>query len=245
MFSFIYNTFVYNPLYNGLIGIVALIPGNDIGLAIIIFTILIKIALFPLSKKAILTQIKMKEVEPLLSEIKKKYANNKEELARQTMNVYKEKQVNPFSSFGVLLIQIPIVIALYQVFSSGGLPQINLEWLYSGLSAFGNTHQNVNMVFLGLINLAEKSIPLALLAGITQFIQAYLMSGSNAPSKDAQGFGADFSRTMHTQTLYVFPVLMAVAAWSISGAVALYLIVSNVMSIVQEFFLRKHRTPIS
>ncbi len=241
MFSFIYNSFIYTPLYNGLIAILAIIPGNDIGVSIIIFTILVKIALYPLSKKAILTQMRMKEIEPELAAIKEKNKDNKEAQARLTMELYKNKKLNPFSSIGVLLIQIPIIFALYGIFYSGGLPTIRIENLYSPLVAFATAHPTVDMVFLGIINLAEKSVVLALLAGITQFVQARLMAGTHTPAKDAKGFGADFARTMQVQTTYIFPFLMAFIAYSISGAIALYLVVSNCTTIVQEYMLRKHR----
>jgi YidC/Oxa1 family membrane protein insertase len=127
MFSYLYNAVFYKPLYNGLIYLFNLIPFADAGIVVIIFTIIVKIILFPLSIKATKSQMEMKSIEPQLKEIKEKYKDNKEELSKKTIELYKEKEINPFSGFFVLLIQLPIIIALYSVFLRSGLPNIKTD----------------------------------------------------------------------------------------------------------------------
>ena len=129
--SYLFNTFFYNPIYNGLIFLVAYFSWVDLGIAVILITIIVKLILFPLTKKSIKTQLKIKQIEPKIKEIKEKYKNNREELAKKTMDLYKDNKINPFSGFFLILIQLPVLFALYFVFLKGGLPNINTELIYS------------------------------------------------------------------------------------------------------------------
>ena len=129
MLGNIFNTFFYHPLYNGLVFLISAVPLADVGIAIIALTVLVKLLLFPLSRKAVRTQLIMKELEPELKTLKEKYKNDKQQQARKVMDLYKEKGVNPFSGIARILIQIPIILALYWVFFRGGLPEVNEELL--------------------------------------------------------------------------------------------------------------------
>ena len=111
--SYIFHLFFYNPLYNGLIILLSWLPHPDVGLAVILFTVFIKLVLFPLSKKAVRTQMEIKEIEPELAKIKEKYKDDREKQAKETMSLYQKKGINPFSSFFLVLIQAPIIFALY------------------------------------------------------------------------------------------------------------------------------------
>jgi YidC/Oxa1 family membrane protein insertase len=120
--------------------------------------------------------MRLKILEPKIKEIQTKYKEKREEQAVKMMGVYKEAKVNPFSSIFLLIIQLPIVIALYLVFARGGLPEINSEILYS----FIPFPENVNMNFLGLIDVAGKRLVLAVIAGVAQFTQShFLLSAQN------------------------------------------------------------------
>src|SRR3989344_9437862 len=125
MFSFLYNSFIFNPLYNGLIFLMDILPWIDAGVAVVLFTIIIRTVLFPLSKKAIVTQVRMKELEPELNRIKQSMKDDRQGQALKIMALYKEKNISPFSSFFVLLIQLPIIFALYSIFLNSGLPVVN------------------------------------------------------------------------------------------------------------------------
>lgn len=242
MFSYIWHTFFFDPVYNALVFFIDIIPGGDVGLAIIATVLLVKTILLPLSIKAVKTQKVMREIEPKLKEIKEKYKNDRQQQAQAMMEVYKEAGMNPLASLFLVFIQIPIIIALYfSVYSGGGiaLPDINLDILYGFVAA----PVNVTMDFLGLVDITERSALLALGAGITQYIHVTLTMPAPPPKEEgaAPDLKADFMRNMHTQMKYVMPVLITIVAYSISAAIALYFLVSNLVTIAQEYFIRKHR----
>jgi YidC/Oxa1 family membrane protein insertase len=234
MISSIFNSVFYNPLYNGLVFLLHTLPWLDLGFAIIIFTIIVKLALFPFSQKSVKTQAKIKQIEPQIKEIKEKY-KDKQEQAVKTMELYKQEQINPFSGFILILIQIPIIFALYFIFLRAGFPEINTEILYS----FVGVPTQIKTTFLGLIDVSEKSLILALITGITQFFQAQLASPKTEPKKDNQGLAADFARSMSLQMKYVFPIIIFFIAYTISAAIALYLMTSNIFMIGQELYAKR------
>src|SRR3989338_4455962 len=129
--SWLFQNLLVEPLYNALVFLVDVLPGGDAGLAIVALTLVVKVILYPLSKKAIRTQVRMKEIEPKLREIKEKYKNDKQKQATATVALYKETGINPFSSFALIALQIPIILALYKIFVSSHLPEINTAILYS------------------------------------------------------------------------------------------------------------------
>lgn len=231
----LFNTIVYEPLYNALIGILGLGPWVDVGVAVIVLTILVKLVLFPVSLKAARTQRLMKELEEPMKEIREQYKEDRETQGRKMLELYKEKGVNPFSGFVTILIQLPVILGLYFVFWKGGLPEINADILYS----FTPTPESINMFFLGVVDMAGKSLPLAVLAGLTQFLQAHFAFPKSGPRKENATFQEDFARSMQTQIKYVFPVMMGVFAYILSAAVALYWITSNLFAIGQELYVKK------
>lgn len=238
----IWDTLFFYPVYNGLVFFIDAIPGGDIGLAIVCITVLVKVILLPLSIKAVRTQKIMRDIDPKMKEIKERLKDKREEQAQEIMLLYKEAGLNPFSSIFLMFLQIPIIIALYFSVSRGGgvtFPDINIDILYS----FIPTPEKVDMMFLGFVDMAGKSLPLAILAGVTQFIYARLSITPPEPKKDPNktDFKADFAHTMHLQMRYVLPVIIGVVAYTISAAVALYFTVSNLMMIAQEFVVRRHR----
>lgn len=242
MISTIWHALFFNPVYNGLVYFIDTVPGGDVGVAIICITLLVKLLLLPLSYKAARTQIVMRELDPKLKEVKEKFKDDREAQARAMMELYKEAGLNPFASVFLLLIQIPVIIAVYFSVSRGGgvpLPEINTALLYS----FVPNPETVNMIFLGIVNIAAKSLPLALLAGVTQFIQAKLATPKSEPRKpdEAPSLQADFARSMQLQMRYVMPIIIFVVAYTVSAAVALYFTVSNLVMIGQEFLIRRHK----
>jgi YidC/Oxa1 family membrane protein insertase len=242
MFSFIWHTFFFDPVYNSLIAFVELVPGGDVGVAIILTTVLIKFVLLPLSIKAAKTQKIMREIEPKLRDIKERYKDKREEQAQEMLKVYREAGMNPFSALLVFILQIPLVIALYLSVSGYfgfALPEVNADLLYS----FVAVPSEISMSFLGAVDMAGKSLPLALLAGITMYIQMQFVMPEIPKKKEgaAPDFKEDFTRNMQLQMKYVMPVIIVFAAYIISAAIALYFVVSNVFAIAQEFYIRRHR----
>ena len=238
MFSTLFNSGIYNPLYNGLVFLIDIVPMADVGMAVIILTILVKLLLFPLAQKVARTQVVMKKIQPQIDELKKKLKDDKPEQTRKTLELYKEHNINPFFGFLVILIQLPIILGLYWVFYKGGLPTIDTAILYS----FIPEPDKVNMLFIGLVAMGGKSAVLAGLAGITQFInmQIVMPTAPKASSSDKPSIKEDMARSMHMQMKYVMPVIITVIAYTISAAVALYWVTSNVFAIGQELWVRKN-----
>ena len=234
MLSNIWDTVLYGPLLNALAFLVSIVPGGDVGVAIIVLTIFVKTILFPLSQRSIESQIKMNLLAPELKKIKDSGAS-KEEQAKQTFELYKHHKTNPFSGCLLVLIQIPIIFALYYVFLKG----VNLD--SSLLYPFINAPEHINMVFLGILDIGQKSIVLAVLAGVSQYFQAILMPKPVIPDQKNGSFQDNFAKSMNTQMKYVFPFGIAFIAYSVSGAVALYWITSNIFAIGQQIYANKKK----
>ncbi len=237
MLSQIWNFVLYKPLLNILAFFVSVIPGGDVGVAVIILTLLVKTALFPLSQRSILNQAKMNLLNPELKKIKDSKAN-KEEQAKQTFELYKKYKTNPFSGCLLILIQIPIIFALYYVFLKG------LKFDSSYLYSFIHTPATISMNFLGIFNIGKTHIiVLAILAGISQFFQAYYMPKpiSSASNEKGGSFQDSFAKSMNMQMKYVFPFIVAFIAYSLSGAVALYWITSNIFAVGQQIYAKKKK----
>ena len=234
-----FKTILFNPLYNVLIVIVNLIPGGDIGLAIIILTILIKLLILPVYIKSIRTQMKMKEIEPQIKEIKQKYQKDLPEQSKRIMELYKENKVNPFSSFLVLLIQLPIILALFYVFRDSLV--VHSDIIYP----FITTPESINPQFLGLIDIsASKNLILAVLTGLTQFFQVQLTMPKRQvnPSKEkSPSFGSDFARSMDIQIRYVMPLVIIFIAWQLPAAISLYWITSNIFHLIFGLKVKKEQ----
>lgn len=237
MITLIWNSLIYQPLYNALIFFVSILPGHSVGVAIILLTIAVKIAMYPLTAKSIRAQQEMKKLEPLLRALRDKHKDNKQKLAESTMALYKEHKISPFSGCLPMLLQIPIIIALYFIVFSG-LKEVDGKILYS----FIQTPLSLDMQFL-FFDLAGKSFILALLAGVTQYYQIAISLGKQEPavatSADKKSFQEDFARTMQMQMRYVLPFIVGFFAYTTSAAVALFWIISNIFSIGQELLVKR------
>jgi len=225
----VWDAVLYHPLVNALAFLISIVPGGDVGVAIILLTILVKLLIFPLSQKSIESQAKMNIIAPEINKIKESGAS-KEEQARLTFELYKKHKTNPFSGCLLVLVQIPVILALYLVFFKG------LKFDPGVLYSFIKTPESINTLFLGIIDISSKSLVLAVLAGISQFFQARLMP--HPPESGKSGtFGDSFAKGMRMQMTYVFPLMMAFISYTISGAVALYFITSNIFAIGQQMYV--------
>lgn len=237
MISGVFNALIYEPLYNALVFFIDIVPGGDVGIAIIILTVFVKALMFPLAKKATQTQLALKKIAPKMEELKEKHKDDQQEQVKQLFALYKENKVNPLSGILILLIQLPIIIGLYQVFIKGDLPTIHLETLYS----FVPQPQVIDMFFLfDLVDMSGKNIIFAVLAGLTQFAIAYMtFEAPTATTKPGESLKDDIMRNLHLQTKYVLPVIIAVFAYMFSAAVALHWTVGNIFTLVQDYFVRR------
>lgn len=230
MISSLFNTAIYTPLYNGLVFLVDIIPGHDVGLAVIALTIIVRIILFPLAQRAIKTQKAMRDAAPEIEEIKKRLADKREEQAREIFALYKKRGIKPFASFGLLLLQLPVFLGLYWVFAWGGLPSVDVSQLY----AFVPAPEAVDMFFLGAIDMGGRSITLALLAGVTQALYARLSMGPRSRVSSDGTFSGDLARSFDLQARYIFPILVAGIGYTVVSAATLYFVVGNLFMLVQE-----------
>jgi YidC/Oxa1 family membrane protein insertase len=217
----IFSTIFYIPFYNAFVFIIGIIPGHSAG---------VRLILYPLSKQSIKTQLKMKQIEPEIAKLRTN-VKDKQEQAKQMMQLYKERDIHPFSGILLLFIQLPILLGMYQVFRSG-LPKLNASIIYS----FIHAPAAVSMTFLGL-SLLGTSYILALFASFTQFIQ-FQLALPTPPKTDKRTFQTDLATSMNMQMKYVYPIILFFIA-VISPVIALYFVTSNTFMILQEVFVRR------
>ncbi len=230
----VFTTLFSQPLYNGLIFLTHLIPGADAGVAIILFTIIVRLILYPLSRRSIETQIKMRGAEKELEQIRLKYTDRAEQAAK-TMEFYRSKGLNPLSGFLLILVQIPIIFALYRVFLRSGLPQVDATLLYS----FVQAPASINMHFLGLVDISMKNYLLAFITAVSQFVQIRFSMPPAKPAGEGDTFKDNLARSMNLQMRYLFPVMAFFIVYNLSGTIALYWTTNNLFAIAQEWFIRR------
>ncbi len=231
MISALFHAAFYNPIYNALVALIALVPGGDVGIAVILLTLLIQAVLLPFSLSAARTQVAMKGLEPKLKELKELHKGDKEKEALATLELYRAERVNPFGSILTAFVQIPVMLALYWVFRYEPFTTLDAARLY----ALTPHPAAVSLEFLGLVSLTGKSLVLAALAGITQYVLALLMPAPAA----AGGASADFAKVLSLQMKYVFPVLIATIAYTTSAAIALYFLVLNLARVLQQVYVNR------
>ena len=231
IFSLLYNEIIYRPLFNGLIFLYNVIPGHDLGIAIIVLTIVIRIILYPLNQKAIKSQKEMQVIQPKIKEVQQKYKDDKEKQGRALMELYKEHKINPASGCLPILVQLPVLWGLFSVLRAGLKPE-SLVKLYSFVAHPGV----INNMFLGILDLSQKSIVLAVLAGIAQFIQSKMITPQTSSSS-----GSDFASVMSKQMLYFFPLFTVFIAASLPAGLGLYWVATTVFGIGQQYFILKKR----
>ncbi len=237
-----FTTLLVQPLFNGLIIIYNYLPWHDIGIATIILTILIRLIFYPLFQKATVSQMKMNKIQPKMKELQEKYKHNFKEKAEAIQNLYRESKVNPFSSFTLLLIQIPIMFALYKVFMGG----FEAERLNALLYAFVDNTGIINKTFINIIDITEKCLPLAVITAVAQFIQTKLLmpkaanlsaDGKNKATKG--GFGQEFGNMFSKQMLYMGPVFTLLILANLPSVLAIYWLTNSLVAIGQQYFINK------
>lgn len=226
--SLLFHSLFAEPILKALIIIQNIIPGHDFGWAVIILTVLIRILLWPLAAQSIRSQKALQELQPEMNAIKEKYKDQKEKQAQATMELYKNKNINPLSGCLPILIQFPILIALYYA-------------LRQGLAVHDGS---TNFLFLGILDLTQKSLVLAILVGILQYYQTKMIMVAKpktiqAKKVDSTDVQEDFSQAMNKQMLYVMPIVLAFTAFSLPAGIALYLVITTAFSVVQQHFTMK------
>ena len=261
----IFELVVVQPIFNLLMGLYAIMPGHDFGVAIIIFTIIVRFALYPLTRSMLHQSKAMRKLQPQLARIKKQSKGNKQAESVAMMELYKKNGVNPFRSIGILLIQLPIFIALFQVIQIFTTHRAEIEqFTYDFLKQFEPIKEvlgdpaSFNEKLFGIIDLTQSAfhngqinfflLLLAVVAAITQ----YIMSKQTMPQtenkrriRDIMAEAAEGKQTdqgemnaiVMQRMSKVLPFFMFFVMISVPGALALYYAVSNLVAVGQQAYL--------
>jgi YidC/Oxa1 family membrane protein insertase len=233
--SQLWRAIIYKPIYNGLIYLTSVIPGHNLGLAIIILTLIIRTILLLPSQKAIRSQQKMQEIQPRLDKIKEKYKGDQQKIAMETMAIWKESGVKPMGSCLPLLLQFPFLIGIYYVVRDGLNPD-NIHLLYNFIS---NYHiSDINTYFLGLDLRLKNLYVLPLIIGGLQFIQMKLTL-TKKPTKNGDGGKKNELAMAQNMMIYIMPVMIAVFTASLPSGVGIYWGTSTLYGIVQQLIVMR------
>ncbi len=257
-----FETLLIRPVFNLLELIYAIVPGHDLGIAIILFTILVRLALWPLVRRQLHHAKAMRKLQPELKKIKKAAAGDRQKEARLQMELYKEKGIKPFASIGTLIIQIPIFIALYQaVLKITNDPNSlinfsydwvrNLPWIQHLAVDIGRFDES----FLGLVDLSRKAVesggiyfPAVVVAVASSVMQFYQTKQMMMNTKDARKLSdilkeaasgkeadqAEVTAAISRLMMYFMPVATFVFALIVPSALALYLLTSSAVGYIQQ-----------
>ncbi len=263
----IFELVIVQPIFNLLMGLYSVMPGGDFGVAIIVFTIIIRFMLYPLTRSMLHQSKAMRKLQPQLSAIRKKAKGNRQQETLQMMELYKKHGVKPFRSIGILLIQLPIFIALFQVIQiftnqRDQIARFTYDFLESlaPVRAIINNPSGFNEKLFNVVDLTKPAfgsdsllsatflVGLAAVAGYTQ----YIMSKQTMPQQEskrrirdimaeaAEGKQADQSEMnaiVMARMNKVLPFFMFFIMVSVPGALALYYAVSNIVAVGQQAYL--------
>jgi YidC/Oxa1 family membrane protein insertase len=243
----IFTTILIQPILNLIIWLYNVIPGHDIGVAIILLTIIVKGLLHPLFKQQIKQQRALQLLQPKMDEIRKRLKDDKEAQSRELMALYATEKVNPLASCLPLLIQLPIFIALYSVLRKV-VGTFDPSLLYPFVAAPGS----INPVFLGFLDLTKPNIYLAIAAGAVQFVQSKQMMShgvTKPPPKDvADAPGAkdeSMAAMMNKQMMYMLPVMTIVIGFGLPGALMLYWFTMSILTVIQQWHMFREKKPVA
>ena len=232
----LFTVIFYQPILNLLVYLYNTVSFNDLGVAIIFLTIILKLILWPLGKSSIKSQKALQDLQPKIDELKKKHGTDKAELSRATMDLYKENKVNPFSSCLPLLIQFPFLIAVYQVFRDG--VNSKLDYVYSFIAR----PEAINLISAGFLDLGKPNVYLAVLAGLAQFWQAKMMITKKPTVKTPGSKDESMAAIMNKQMLYFMPAITIFIGISLPGGLTLYWFVLTLATVLQQIItFRKHK----
>lgn len=205
------------------------------GIAILIFTAVIKLILWPLNKKSIEAQKSLQDLQPKLDELKIKYKDDKVGLSQATMALYKDHKVNPFSSCLPLLIQFPFLIAIFNIFRDGVNNKLDLVY------PFINHSETLNMMSLGLLDLSKPNIYLAILAGAAQFWQSRMMLAKKPTVKTDGSKDENMAAIMSKQMMYFMPAITIFIGISLPGGLTLYWFLMTLFTALQQLLIFKKK----
>jgi len=228
-----FQVFLYQPLFNALIFIYNLLPGHDLGIAVIILTLLIKVLTLPLNVRAFKIQQAMSRIQPQIKEAQDKHKGKPEDQAKAVSGIFKREKVSPFGSIMPILIQLPILLALYQLFWKGLWQENNYLYRFIAKPEF------LSPVSLGILDLSQPSLLIALLAGLAQLFQSLTMPGSL--KKNGDEAKDKMMAMMQKQTMFIFPLLTIFILVKLPSVLGLYWLATSVFTVLQQYILMKPR----
>lgn len=228
-----FNLILYQPLFNALILLYEYLPGRDFGTAVVVLTFLIRLILYPSMAQSLKSQRVLSGLQPKIQEIQKKYKQDLSRQSRAIIELYRKEKISPLSGIFPLLIQLPVLIALYRLFWKG-VGAKEMSYLYSFIPNPGK----IDPTFLNFLNLAQPSMVLAILAGVFQYLQSKGMIISQpASQKSLEKGGTRFSDMLQKQMLYFFPIFTVFILWNLPSALGLYWLTTTIFSIVQQHLI--------
>lgn len=228
----IWDVIILNPMINILVVLSKYLFSN-LGIAIILLTIIIRAAMYPLSRRQLLSSKKMQEVQPKLVELQKKHARDRQRLAKEQMALYKEAGVSPAGCVLPMLVQTPVWIALYQsitrVLATGPEELLNLSrHLYTSWpSVFDIVPLGSRFLWFDM-GAPDRYLLLPILVGATMWIQQKMTTPNYAdPKQQSQG----------QMMLWMMPLMFTFMSLSFPSGLALYWLTSNIISVVMQYFV--------
>lgn len=241
MLGNLFNTLLTNPLLNLMVWFYQL-TGN-LGIAIIVITLLIKIALIPAMMPSIRSMKKQRELKPELDAIKKKYTDKKKQ-AEMQMELFKKHKINPAAGCSTQILMILVLIALYNVIRKfsieGNILEINNHLYFDSLKLLADHTLNTKFLYLDLTK-ADPFYIVAILSGVLQFISSKMMiptikQGEKLAEKTPDK-ADDMAFIMQQQTTYMLPIMNVVIGLTLPAGIMLYILASTAFSIVQNYFV--------
>jgi YidC/Oxa1 family membrane protein insertase len=247
----LWNVILFHPLVNALIFLYQII--GNFGLAIVILTVLLRIALTPLTLPSLKAAQKMAQLAPELANLKKKFGKEQQKLAQAQMDLYKRNGVNPAAGCLPQIIQIIILIALYQAFAqvlqANGDVVVKLnQLLYAPLKLAEGSQFNLSFLYLNLgkpDTFTVSGIPIPgvflILAALTQFLSSKMMQPQvvkeEQVAKKTEEKTDDIATSMQGQMLYLFPLMTIFIGFSFPSGLVLYWFIFSAFQLVQQYLV--------
>lgn len=258
----IFDSLIVQPIFNLLMAIYALIPGGDFGVAVVIFTVLTRFLMWPLVKKQLHQAKAMRKMQPEMMALRKKYKNDRQRMGLAVMELYKKYNISPFGSIGVLLVQLPVLIAIYSVVQifvlrRGEIARYTYDFMEQlpGVRTLIDNPDSFNQNFLGVVDLTKHAVSngaivvgllvLALIAAALQYFLAKQLSPQSDSTKRLRdilaeaGDGkeadqAEINAIVMRKMMKVMPVMLFFIMISLPGALALYMATNNAVAYLQN-----------
>lgn len=270
-----FNTLIVQPIFNVLVLIYGLLPGHNFGLAIILFTILVRLLLWPLLKKQLHHAKAMRQLQPELKRIKKEAKGNRQLESQLTMALYKEKEINPFAPIGLLIVQLPILLALYSCINkiihdpaslvNFAYPVVQrLPWIQELAADIARFDSSL----FGVVDLTRAAISqgqplywpafiMVVLSAVVQFFQSRQLMPQDKEARSlrsimksaGEGKQADrdeMNAAVGRMTQFFVPALVFIFTINLPSALSLYWLTSGVVAIIQQSrILRQDATELA